>query len=250
MEFYIAHNGQQHGPFSEAQVRASLDNGTLSVTDLAWHEGASAWQSISSFPSFARQSATPPPIPVRSTPPPIPIQLPPAAAPIDLPQIGPNTLGPYARTTLQPNETPVYKTSLHWIVLLDAAILALLSTIFLVFPGIVVSEADSSQIGWLGFLLPALIFLVPLGSLMTSELVITDKRVLIKIGIIRRHTMEMFVSKIESVAVNQGIVGRMFDYGTVTIRGTGGTAEPFKVIAHPIEFRNYLQRIQSHVERR
>jgi len=62
--------------------------------------------------------------------------------------------------------------------------------------------------------------------------------------------MEMFVSKIESVAVNQGIVGRMFDYGTVTIRGTGGTAEPFKVIAHPIEFRNYLQRIQSHVERR
>jgi uncharacterized membrane protein YdbT with pleckstrin-like domain len=79
----------------------------------------------------------------------------------------------------------------------------------------------------------------------SSELVITNMRVLINTGVIRRQTLEMFISKIESIAVDQGFLGRMFDYGTVLIRGTGGFQEPFEAIARPLEFRNSVQRLQN-----
>jgi uncharacterized membrane protein YdbT with pleckstrin-like domain len=111
-----------------------------------------------------------------------------------------------------------------------------------------VQESQGSHAGWLGFLLPAFILLPAMITYLTSELVITDKRVLIKVGFVRRRTIEMFISKIESIGVNQGILGRLFDYGTVTIRGTGGSAEPFKTIAHPLQFRGCVQRVQSHSE--
>ena len=71
----------------------------------------------------------------------------------------------------------------------------------------------------------------------TTELAITNKRVIAKSGLIQRKTMEMFLNKIESVQVEQGILGRMFDYGTVTLAGTGVNAAAFADIAKPLEFR-------------
>jgi uncharacterized membrane protein YdbT with pleckstrin-like domain len=110
---------------------------------------------------------------------------------------------------------------------------------------------------WKGFYVAWLLFLIPVGILLaaavgvkTSELVITDRRVLIKVGFIRRHTFEMFISKIESVAVYQGMMGRIFDYGTVEIRGTGGSSESFATIAAPLQFRDAIQLVQSDSERR
>jgi uncharacterized membrane protein YdbT with pleckstrin-like domain len=61
--------------------------------------------------------------------------------------------------------------------------------------------------------------------------------VLIKTGIIHRQTLEMFISKIESVGVDQGFFARMFDYGSVLVRGTGGFEQAFEAIAAPLEFR-------------
>jgi uncharacterized membrane protein YdbT with pleckstrin-like domain len=78
-----------------------------------------------------------------------------------------------------------------------------------------------------------------------SEFLITNRRVLIKVGLISRRTTEMFINKIESITVDQGIFGRLWDFGTVTIRGTGGSAQPFRMIAQPLEFRNHIQQIQS-----
>jgi len=74
----------------------------------------------------------------------------------------------------------------------------------------------------------------------TTELAITNKRVIAKSGLIQRKTMEMFLSKIESVQVDQGILGRIFDYGTVTISGTGMHSAPFADIAKPLEFRKHF----------
>lgn len=71
----------------------------------------------------------------------------------------------------------------------------------------------------------------------TTELAITNKRVIAKSGLIQRKTIEMFLIKIESVQVEQGILGRIFDYGTVTISGTGVHSAPFANIAAPLEFR-------------
>ena len=103
---------------------------------------------------------------------------------------------------------------------------------------------------WLLLLVPASILFSASVAVKTSELVITDRRVIIKVGFIRRHTFEMFISKIESVAVFQGMLGRMFNYGTVEIRGTGGSAESFATIAAPLLFRDAIQLVQSDSEKR
>ncbi|HWA37027.1 MAG TPA: PH domain-containing protein [Burkholderiales bacterium] len=71
----------------------------------------------------------------------------------------------------------------------------------------------------------------------TTELAVTNKRVIAKTGLIQRKTVELFISKVESVQVDQGILGRIFDYGTVTLTGTGVQSAPFKSIADPLRFR-------------
>ena len=70
------------------------------------------------------------------------------------------------------------------------------------------------------------------------------KRVLIKTGWIRRHSLETLLSKVEGIRVEQDILGRMLDYGTIVVSGTGGSKESFHKIADPIMFR---QRIQEEI---
>lgn len=77
----------------------------------------------------------------------------------------------------------------------------------------------------------------------SDEFAITNKRVIIKTGIISRKTFEMNLSKIESVNVDQSIMGRIFNYGTIHIVGSGGTREVFPNIAFPIEFRKKFQEL-------
>jgi len=70
---------------------------------------------------------------------------------------------------------------------------------------------------------------------------VTNKRVLSKVGFIERESDETLLSKIEAIAVDQGFLGRLLDFGTVTITGTGGTDEPFPRIAQPLELRRQIQ---------
>ena len=75
----------------------------------------------------------------------------------------------------------------------------------------------------------------------TTELAVTNKRVIIKTGWISRHTLEMNLGKIENIGVDQGILGRILGYGTISVIGTGGTRESFPNIADPLEFRKTVQ---------
>src|SRR4030043_611880 len=70
-----------------------------------------------------------------------------------------------------------------------------------------------------------------------SEFVITNRRIIIKTGFIARNTFEMNLSKIESVNVDQSVMGRIFNFGSITIIGSGGTRETFHKISKPLEFR-------------
>lgn len=81
------------------------------------------------------------------------------------------------------------------------------------------------------------LFIAPLLDRYSDEFAVTNKRVIVKTGLISRRTLEMNLSKIESVNVDQTIFGRLLGYGTITIIGTGGTRESFPNISHPIEFR-------------
>jgi uncharacterized membrane protein YdbT with pleckstrin-like domain len=89
------------------------------------------------------------------------------------------------------------------------------------------------------------LFIVPLISKYTDEFAITNKRVIIKTGLISRKTFEMNHTKIESVNVDQGILGRMLGYGTIKIAGSGGTKEVFPNIQNPLEFRKKFQEMSN-----
>ena len=71
----------------------------------------------------------------------------------------------------------------------------------------------------------------------TTELAITTKRVIVKVGFIRRSTVEININKVESIQVDQEILGRMFNFGTLVIAGAGNPQAPIVGISSPMEFR-------------
>ena len=75
----------------------------------------------------------------------------------------------------------------------------------------------------------------------TSEFGVTNKRVIMKVGLVRRTSVEIVLNKVESVSVDQGILGRVFNFGSVAVVGTGGTHDPFHRIAAPMLFRRAVQ---------
>ena len=74
-----------------------------------------------------------------------------------------------------------------------------------------------------------------------TEIAVTDRRVIIKTGMTSRRSLEIMLAKVESIGIDETLMGRMLGYGTVVIHGTGGTPEPFTKIAHPSEFRMAVQ---------
>lgn len=253
MEFLIHHNGREIGPYSESEVRTRLISGAVNSSDLAWHEGAQDWAPLFSFAQFTgAPRQTPPPLPSScragsrtppSRPPPTDI------APSPLPVLDPKSLGSYTTATLQADERPLHKTTLHWMVLVVPILASIFSLIIIGPIGMIASWKGQSWV-WLLLVIPVAIVAFAALAVKTSELVITDRRVLIKAGFIQRQTFEMFISKIESVAVTQGMLGRFFNYGTVEIRGTGGSSESFATIVAPLQFRDAIQLVQSQSERR
>ena len=89
------------------------------------------------------------------------------------------------------------------------------------------------------------LFIAPLIDKYSDEFAITNRRVIIKTGLISRKTFEMNLSKIESVNVDQSILGRILGYGTIRIVGSGGTKEEFPNIMKPLEFRKKFQEMSS-----
>jgi uncharacterized membrane protein YdbT with pleckstrin-like domain len=80
----------------------------------------------------------------------------------------------------------------------------------------------------------------------TTELAITNKRVIAKSGLIQRRTIEMFLEKIESIQVDQSVLGRLFDFGSVIISGTGVHSAPFRNISDPLALRkNFMMAADS-----
>lgn len=76
----------------------------------------------------------------------------------------------------------------------------------------------------------------------TSEFAVTNKRVIVKVGLIKRDSVEMLLGKVETVQVTQGIIGRLLGYGTIVITGTGGSPNPYHKISSPMRFRRAVQR--------
>jgi uncharacterized membrane protein YdbT with pleckstrin-like domain len=151
----------------------------------------------------------------------------------------------YVRRVLQPNEGVVYATRLHWRIYLRCAALLLVGAACAVaapsFAGHQPEIGLALRIVAVMFALLALSAgLSALVRRATTELVVTNHRVIFKTGLMRRHTLEMNRDKVEGVDVDQTILGRILGYGTIVVRGPSGGLEPIRDIADPLVFRNYL----------
>jgi len=152
-------------------------------------------------------------------------------------------MGRYIDEILQPGEKLLYSTNAHWMFYLPALaawivalILVILSRVTNVEGLVLLCLATASVVA-----LAALYFTAQgWFHRWTTETDVTNLRVVHKTGFIKRRTFEMSLDKVESVDVNQSILGRILNYGDVTIRGVGEGIETIRTIASPLAFRNSI----------
>ncbi|HYL48393.1 MAG TPA: PH domain-containing protein [Stellaceae bacterium] len=150
----------------------------------------------------------------------------------------------YLQRILQPGETLRYVGRLHWIVYLPG--LALFAVVVVLSITIVAAGQFGNAVPYLLMALVVLMlasFLTLMAAAVrrwTTEIAVTDRRIIFKRGLVRRHTIEMNMDKVETVDVDQSLAGRIFGYGDIVVRGTGSSIEPFRKIAAPLDFRNQV----------
>jgi uncharacterized membrane protein YdbT with pleckstrin-like domain len=152
-------------------------------------------------------------------------------------------MGRYIDEILQPGEKVLYSTNAHWIFFLPAIIGWVLALAFLVASAMVPAGPPA-------LICQALAAIAAIAALyktitawfhrFTTETDVTNFRVVHKTGFIKRQTFEMSVDKVESVDVNQSILGRIFNYGDVTVLGVGEGGKTLDMIAAPLSFRNSI----------
>lgn len=138
----------------------------------------------------------------------------------------------YIESNLLPDERIVYKAKLHWIIFWKPIALIVVGLVFLVIQPLIAAVIVTIGV---------LALLSPLIDYWTSEFGVTNKRVIIKVGLLRRRTLELLLRHVETISVDQSVPGRIFNYGSVTLTGTGGVREVFDNISKPLEFRRRIQ---------
>ncbi len=156
----------------------------------------------------------------------------------------------YVNKHLIEGETVVYATGLHWIVLIQAIFLtfifgaagAALLVLYERNQGGTSATSTAMLAGGIVLLVVAAICMFSgIVKRNATEMVVTNKRVVLKVGFVTRNTFELLLQKVESIGVKESVMGRILGYGTVVVDGTGGSSEPFDRVAHPIEFRKQVQ---------
>jgi uncharacterized membrane protein YdbT with pleckstrin-like domain len=149
----------------------------------------------------------------------------------------------YYAKVLQPDEKVTYVGKLHWIIYRYSILLVLLTVALAIF-SLKLSE-DQKFLPLVGSAILAalaLIFFLRSWFLQwTTETVVTDKRIIHKVGFIARHTQEMNITKIETIDVLQRFWGRILGYGTVRAIGTGASLETLPFVASPVQLRNAIK---------
>jgi len=143
----------------------------------------------------------------------------------------------YVEKHLLPGETVAFRTTLHWKVYL----LPTIAAIILLAMAVGVLASDNKPVAALPALLAVLAIFVPYLRRQFAEFAVTNKRVIVKLGVTNTRSVELLLSKVEGITVNQGLGGKLFGYGEIVITGTGGTPEVFAGIQSPFEFRRAVQ---------
>lgn len=143
----------------------------------------------------------------------------------------------YIDNNLMPGEQIVHRAKRHPVIFVWTGMWFILGA--LLFAG------KATDGGVVCILIGAILGVAAFFDMSGSEFGVTNKRVIIKVGVLRRKSLEILLNKVEGVSVDQGILGRVLGYGNIIVNGTGSTKEPFKSIADPLEFR---RRVQEQIE--
>ncbi len=147
----------------------------------------------------------------------------------------------YVERHLLPDERVLYRTRVHWVVFARPAtiVVAGLAATWLL------RAIEHPAWSWM---LGAAIAVVGLGWLLariievqTSEFAVTTTRLILTVGLVSRYTTELLLTKVETIGVEQSLLGRVLNYGDLTVTGTGGARETFKQVRDPMGLRNQVQ---------
>jgi uncharacterized membrane protein YdbT with pleckstrin-like domain len=155
----------------------------------------------------------------------------------------------YIDETLTDDEVVLYRTKPHWIIFTPALGWLFVSILILFlaprypFANVTLygSYTFTDFLGLFALIIAIISGILSYISYQTSEYGITNKRVLMKVGFISRLALEILLQRVESIQVSQSVPGRIFDFGTIIINGTGGSKDPFPNIPEPLVFRRFAQ---------
>lgn len=159
----------------------------------------------------------------------------------------------YVDRNLAPDERVVYRTRYHPILFGGAV---WFGVVVLAIVALIVHRNDlpveTVRLMWLvGVVVAASGFVTPFVRWRTSEFAVTTARVIAKTGLLSLHTVELLLSEVEAIAVDQSLAGRLLGYGTLRVVGTGGTDESFARVANPEALRaTVLQQVPRGGRRR
>lgn len=134
----------------------------------------------------------------------------------------------YVLETMSDSESILYEAKFHWVYTFSAYLILLLS-------------------GWM--LIGVVVFFRMMINKWTSEITLTDQRLVYKTGWIKRNTQEVALNRLEEINLNQGFLGRVFDYGKLNIHGTGVGLIDLPDIDSPLKFRIAIGNAKSNFKK-
>ena len=146
----------------------------------------------------------------------------------------------YVTENLLQGEIIAFTTKLHWKLFIVPVMIACFVLAPLAYLAL---RSDTKSL----VMLPLMLVVVALSPAylqrLSSEFAVTNKRVIMKVGVLTTRSYELLLSKVEGIAVNQPLLGKLLGYGSIVVTGSGGTQEPFANIQGPLEFRRAVQSV-------
>jgi len=155
----------------------------------------------------------------------------------------------YIEENIMPDEKIIYSAKVNPFVFLPATFTFVVTIVFIIL--LMTMKDPVFQISNAVFAIMFFFLMIKLSIqatviMLTTEFAITNKRIIAKTGFIHRNTLEILLSKVESVNIYQNILGRLLNFGTVTVTGTGGTKGSFKAIIAPMNVRKKVNQVIEH----
>lgn len=146
----------------------------------------------------------------------------------------------YIDRHLLDGEQVVFRTRLHWVVMLWPLLLATL--VFLPI-AVLLLMGQFRAYAWIPLAVALMVLLPAYIRRRSSDFAVTNKRVMMKLGVMDTRSVELLLGKVESISVEQSLTGRILGFGDIVVCGSGGTKEAFSHIQSPMEFRRAVQSV-------